>query len=220
MRYWPSPGWRLRYWPSAWARVACSSAPSNAASPAMGAAGAPKAAEAAARAIKLGPEPLLALRAHHLRSFLAGVRHFEQTGEQSEKLIQVGGGFLKRLGTNGWVEGRRVLLDRPALRAAFPVASSTAAPAATAIATADDERRYDVEVVNYAAARADALPQRSAPLSEAARPALVRQNRELQSAAAERSTRHIEIDLPEGVSYRAGDHLGVLPENPAELVEA
>jgi hypothetical protein len=75
--------------------------------------------EAAARAIKLGPEPLLALRAHHLRSFLAGVRHFEQTGEQSEKLLQVGGGFLKRLGTNGWVEGRHVLLDRPALRAAF-----------------------------------------------------------------------------------------------------
>ncbi len=75
--------------------------------------------EAAARAIKVGVAPVLALRAHHLRSFLAGVRAFEHTGEESEKLIQVGRGFLKRLRTNGWVEGKHVLLDRPALRAAF-----------------------------------------------------------------------------------------------------
>ena len=37
-------------------------------------------------------------------------------------------------------------------------------------------------------------------------------------AAAERSTRHIEIALPSGMTYRAGDHLGVLPRNGVELI--
>jgi hypothetical protein len=75
--------------------------------------------EAAAKAIKVGPEPLIALRAHHLRSFLRAVRDFERTGEESEKLHQVGGGFLKELGNKGWIEGRKVLFDDHALRAAF-----------------------------------------------------------------------------------------------------
>ncbi|MFO0757436.1 MAG: hypothetical protein U0359_13145 [Byssovorax sp.] len=73
----------------------------------------------AARALALGPEPILALRAHHLRSFLREVRRFEQTGEVSEKLTQVAGGFLRRLQQNGWLDGRRVLFDPSALRAAY-----------------------------------------------------------------------------------------------------
>ncbi|MDO7905947.1 bifunctional cytochrome P450/NADPH--P450 reductase [Paenibacillus sp. JX-17] len=44
-------------------------------------------------------------------------------------------------------------------------------------------------------------------------------NRELHEAGSERSTRHLEIVLPEGVTYQEGDHLGVLPQNPPELVE-
>ncbi|MBD8500096.1 bifunctional cytochrome P450/NADPH--P450 reductase [Paenibacillus arenosi] len=43
-------------------------------------------------------------------------------------------------------------------------------------------------------------------------------NRELQSPDSGRSTRHIEISLPEGVTYREGDHIGVLPINRKELV--
>jgi cytochrome P450 / NADPH-cytochrome P450 reductase len=47
-------------------------------------------------------------------------------------------------------------------------------------------------------------------------------NRELQTKdgpfPSERSTRHLEFALPEGVSYRAGDHLGVVPRNSGELV--
>ena len=35
----------------------------------------------------------------------------------------------------------------------------------------------------------------------------------------ERSTRHIEVLLPEGTSYREGDHLGVLPSNPKQNVD-
>ena len=45
-------------------------------------------------------------------------------------------------------------------------------------------------------------------------------NRELQDAAKSgRSTRHIEVLLPDGVSYRAGDHLSIVPQNGAALVE-
>jgi cytochrome P450 / NADPH-cytochrome P450 reductase len=47
-------------------------------------------------------------------------------------------------------------------------------------------------------------------------------NRELQRKTgphpSERSTRHIELALPEGVSYEAGYHFGVLPHNGEALV--
>ncbi|MDP2330303.1 MAG: NADPH cytochrome P450 oxidoreductase family protein, partial [Reyranella sp.] len=45
-------------------------------------------------------------------------------------------------------------------------------------------------------------------------------NRELQNPEkSDRSTRHIEVLLPDGVSYRAGDHLSIVPQNGAALVE-
>jgi cytochrome P450 / NADPH-cytochrome P450 reductase len=59
-------------------------------------------------------------------------------------------------------------------------------------------------------------------------PVTVRVNRELQrpslhhedgAQAAERSTRHLELALPEGVTYQAGDHLGVIPHNSEALVQ-
>jgi len=48
-----------------------------------------------------------------------------------------------------------------------------------------------------------------------ATPTLVTRNVELTAtgAAGVRSTRHVEVALPAGLSYRAGDHLGVLPRN-------
>jgi cytochrome P450 / NADPH-cytochrome P450 reductase len=56
-----------------------------------------------------------------------------------------------------------------------------------------------------------------------ARPIRVAVNRELHEKngphPSERSTRHIELELPDGVSYRAGDHLGVVPHNSPALVE-
>ncbi|HEX2034302.1 MAG TPA: cytochrome P450, partial [Chloroflexota bacterium] len=47
------------------------------------------------------------------------------------------------------------------------------------------------------------------------------ENRELvnMSAPGARSKRHFEIALPEGMTYRAGDYLAVLPLNPAENVD-
>ncbi len=47
---------------------------------------------------------------------------------------------------------------------------------------------------------------------------VVVENRELQQKT-ERSTRHLELVLPDGVSYRAGDHLGVIGRNQPELVQ-
>ena len=43
--------------------------------------------------------------------------------------------------------------------------------------------------------------------------------RELQPAESPKRTRHLEISLPPGVAYRAGDHLGVCPKNDEEQVE-
>ncbi|RYY95744.1 MAG: NADPH--cytochrome reductase, partial [Comamonadaceae bacterium] len=42
---------------------------------------------------------------------------------------------------------------------------------------------------------------------------------EVEGLAEARSTRHVEFMLPEGVTYRAGDHLSVAPRNGAALVE-
>jgi cytochrome P450/NADPH-cytochrome P450 reductase len=42
--------------------------------------------------------------------------------------------------------------------------------------------------------------------------------RELQSAESAKHTRHVEISLPSGVTYKAGDHLGVCPKNDEDRV--
>ena len=47
----------------------------------------------------------------------------------------------------------------------------------------------------------------------------VRACRELQGEESPKRTRHLEIDLPDGVAYKAGDHLGVCPKNDEESVE-
>ena len=48
--------------------------------------------------------------------------------------------------------------------------------------------------------------------------AVVRDNHELLGANAGRSTRHLEVVLPSGVAYKAGDHLGVLPRNNINII--
>ena len=49
-------------------------------------------------------------------------------------------------------------------------------------------------------------------------------NTELQNKnganASERSTRHIEVQLPAGTTYRVGDHLSVVPRNDPALVDS
>ncbi|HXI03897.1 MAG TPA: flavodoxin domain-containing protein, partial [Candidatus Saccharimonadales bacterium] len=50
----------------------------------------------------------------------------------------------------------------------------------------------------------------------------VRANRELQNRDCERpsqrSTRHVEIALPRGLAYHAGDHLGIVPRNGLDQI--
>ncbi|MEW6280668.1 MAG: flavodoxin domain-containing protein, partial [Candidatus Eremiobacterota bacterium] len=65
--------------------------------------------------------------------------------------------------------------------------------------------RYQVEVLS------DPHPNPFVPSFQAG-PMTVIENRELQTGG-ERSTRHLELALPEGVSYTTGDHLGVIPRN-------
>jgi len=76
-------------------------------------------AAATARALAQGEAGLLRLRAYQLRSFLREVRRFEITGQTSGELAELGGGFIGMLQRNGWLEGRRVLLDDAARRAAW-----------------------------------------------------------------------------------------------------
>jgi cytochrome P450/NADPH-cytochrome P450 reductase len=49
--------------------------------------------------------------------------------------------------------------------------------------------------------------------------ARVRACRDLHAAGSPKRTRHLELTLPTGFSYRAGDHLGVCPRNDEERVE-
>jgi cytochrome P450 / NADPH-cytochrome P450 reductase len=55
-------------------------------------------------------------------------------------------------------------------------------------------------------------------MSYHAQAAAVHDNRELLGAGAGRSARHVEVVLPSGVQYKAGDHLGVLPRNNINLI--
>jgi cytochrome P450/NADPH-cytochrome P450 reductase len=99
--------------------------------------------------------------------------------------------------------------------------NETAAPIPTGPHPTEDEALlYRVEVINFAGTGNDAAPPSRFPLHEQAFFTTVTKNEELQAADSGRSTRHIEIALPAGVRYAAGDHLGVFPENPPALVNA
>jgi cytochrome P450 / NADPH-cytochrome P450 reductase len=83
--------------------------------------------------------------------------------------------------------------------------------------SADDQPLYTVEPVAPSAAIAITALGGVAPMK-------VLVNAELQNKAgvnpSDRSTRHIEVALPAGISYRVGDHLSVAPRNDPALVDA
>lgn len=76
--------------------------------------------------------------------------------------------------------------------------------------------RYEVEWAEAAPAHPFAATYQAQLLT-------VLENRELQrkdgAHPSERSTRHLEIALPEGTTYRTGDHLGVLARNSQSLIQ-
>ena len=83
--------------------------------------------------------------------------------------------------------------------------------------SADDEPLYQIEPVAPSAVNAIVALGGVAPMKVLA-------NSELQNKtganASDRSTRHIEVQLPAGVSYRVGDHLSVVPRNDPALVDS
>ncbi len=83
--------------------------------------------------------------------------------------------------------------------------------------------KANLENINHGYQVHKITPQHYRPLRPANRQGElaceVLENKELQQADSERSTRHLEIALPEGTTYQTGDHLGIYPENPAQLVE-
>src|SRR6478609_8867050 len=83
--------------------------------------------------------------------------------------------------------------------------------------SAEDEPLYKVEPVPPSAVNAIVALGGVAPMK-------VLVNSELQNKtganASDRSTRHIEVQLPTDISYRVGDHLSVVPRNDPALVDS
>jgi cytochrome P450/NADPH-cytochrome P450 reductase len=83
--------------------------------------------------------------------------------------------------------------------------------------SANDEPLYRIEPVAPSAVNAIAALGGVSPMK-------VLLNSELQnrtgSNASDRSTRHIEVQLPAGITYRVGDHLSVVPRNDPALVDS
>jgi len=82
--------------------------------------------------------------------------------------------------------------------------------------SAEDEPLYKIEPVAPSAVSAVVALGGAAPMK-------ILVNRELQNKAgpnaSERSTRHVEVELAPGLSYRVGDHLSVVPRNEPSLVD-
>ena len=83
--------------------------------------------------------------------------------------------------------------------------------------SANDEPLYRIEPVAPSAVNAVVALGGASPMK-------VLVNSELQNKAganpSDRSTRHIEVQLPSDMSYRVGDHLSVVPRNDPALVDA
>jgi cytochrome P450/NADPH-cytochrome P450 reductase len=83
--------------------------------------------------------------------------------------------------------------------------------------SAEDEPLYRIEPVAPSAVNAIVALGGVAPMK-------VLVNAELQTRnganASDRSTRHIEVQLPPGIHYRVGDHLSVVPRNDPALVDS
>src|ERR1700726_231139 len=83
--------------------------------------------------------------------------------------------------------------------------------------SADDEPLYRIEPLAPSAVNAIVALGGVAPMKVLVNAEL---QKKLGANASERSTRHIEVQLPPDVSYRVGDHLSVVPRNDPALVDS
>ena len=101
--------------------------------------------------------------------------------------------------------------------AAAPVAMKELGVDSNLARSADDEPLYAIEPVAPTSVNAIVAQGGVAAMK-------VLGNAELQTRSgtnpSERSTRHIEVQLPPDMSYRVGDHLSVVPRNDPTLVDA
>jgi hypothetical protein len=58
-----------------------------------------------------GEAALTRLRDYQLRSFLRELSRWEETGEETDELRELGGSFIAGARKSGWIEGRRLLPD-------------------------------------------------------------------------------------------------------------
>src|SRR5260370_4029088 len=82
--------------------------------------------------------------------------------------------------------------------------------------SADDEPLYKIEPVAASAVNTIVVQGGAALMKVLVNAEL--QNR-LGASSSDRSTRHIEVQLPSNVTYRVGDHLSVVPRNDPALVD-
>ena len=98
-----------------------------------------------------------------------------------------------------------------------PAAAKEFGLASNITRSADDAPLYAIEPVAPSAVNTIVAAGGVAPMK-------VQANSELQNKGgahpSDRSTRHIEVQLPPGVSYRVGDHLSVVPRNDPALVDS
>src|SRR6201991_2496108 len=98
-----------------------------------------------------------------------------------------------------------------------PVAAKEFGLASNITRSADDAPLYAIEPVAPTTINAVVALGGASPMK-------VQVNSELQNKtganASDRSTRHIEVQLPPNLTYRVGDHLSVVPRNDPVLVDA
>ena len=98
-----------------------------------------------------------------------------------------------------------------------PAAAKEFGLASNITRSADDAPLYTIEPVAATAVNAIVAQGGVSPMK-------VQANSELQTRTSanpsDRSTRHIEVQLPPGISYRVGDHLSVVPRNDPALVDS
>jgi cytochrome P450/NADPH-cytochrome P450 reductase len=98
-----------------------------------------------------------------------------------------------------------------------PAAAKEFGLASNITRSADDAPLYSIEPVAPSAVNVLVAQGGVAPMK-------VSVNSELQNKsganASDRSTRHIEVQLPPGIAYRVGDHLSVVPRNDPTLVDS
>src|SRR6478736_2223734 len=101
--------------------------------------------------------------------------------------------------------------------AAAPAAMKELGVDSTLSRSADDAPLYTIQPVAPSAVNTIVASGGVSPMK-------VLFNSELQNKAganpSDRSTRHIEVQLPSGISYRVGDHLSVVPRNDPALVDS